>query len=171
INLLGVIVYNLACYLLAGLPSDSAVFATPDFLAKAGTRTGFLIAGLILIVLGVVLFIASVRQRKTVGGENVKQGLLTSGVYRIARHPIYTGIVMVSLGMALALNSWDGLLMIPLIWLVNAAEGAIEEIFDIGVRYPAEYAEYRKRTGMFGPVSLWAGLLVFLAGLAFAGSL
>ena len=171
LNLLGVIAYNLACYLLAGLPSDTAVFAAPDFLVHPGTRAGFLIAGLALILLGVWIFIVSVRQRKTVGGENVKEGLLTGGVYRIARHPIYTGIVMVSLGVALALGTWDGLLMIPLIWLVNAAEASIEEIFDIGVRYPAEYAEYRKLTGMFGPVSLWAGLLVFLAGLAAAGSL
>jgi hypothetical protein len=45
-----------------------------------------------------------------------------------------------------------------------------EEMFDIGARYPAEFAEYRKQTGMFGPVSLWTGLLVFLAGLAVAGS-
>jgi protein-S-isoprenylcysteine O-methyltransferase Ste14 len=171
INLLGVIVYNLACYLLAGLPSDGAVFAAPEFLTHTGTRTGFLLAGLALIILGVVLFTASVRQRKTVGGENVKEGLLTGGVYRIARHPIYTGIVMVSLGLALVFGTWDGLLMIPLIGLVNAAEAVIEEIFDIGARFPAEYAEYRKQAGIFGPVSLWAGLLVFLAGLAVAGSI
>jgi protein-S-isoprenylcysteine O-methyltransferase Ste14 len=171
INLLGVIVYNLACYLLVGLPSDPAVFAAPEFLTHTGTRTGFLLAGLVVIILGIALFIASVRQRKTVGGENVKEGLLTGGVYRIARHPIYAGIVMVSFGLALALRTWDGLLMVPLVWLVNAAEAAIEEIFDIGARFPAEYAEYRKQTGMFGPVSLWAGLLALLAGLAFAGSL
>jgi len=88
INLLGVIAYNLACYLLAGLPSDEAAFAAPDFLANPGTRTGFVIAGMMLIILGAAVFILSVRQRKTVGGENVKEGLLTSGVYRIARHPI-----------------------------------------------------------------------------------
>jgi protein-S-isoprenylcysteine O-methyltransferase Ste14 len=171
LNLLGVIAYNIACYLLAGLPSDKAVFATPDFLANPGTRAGFLLTGLVLVLLGAAIFFQSVRQRKTVGGENVKEGLLTTGVYRIARHPIYAGIVMVSLGIALALGSWDGLLMVPLIWLVNTAEAAIEEMFDIGARFPAEYAEYRKQTGMFGPVSLWAGLLVFLAGLAVAGSI
>ncbi len=171
INLLGVIAYNLACYLLAGLPSDSTVFAAPDFLATPGTRIGFLLTGMVLFLLGAAIFIQSVRQRKTVGGENVKEGLLTGGVYRIARHPIYTGIMMVSLGLALALGTWDGLLMIPLIGLVNAAEAAIEEIFDIGARFPVAYAEYRKQTGMFGPVGLWVGLLVFLAGLAVAGSI
>jgi protein-S-isoprenylcysteine O-methyltransferase Ste14 len=170
VNLLGVIIYNLACYAMAGLPSDPSVFPPPAFLAHTGVRTGFLIAGATAIALGAVFFIVAVRQRKTVGGENVKEGLLTGGVYRIARHPIYTGIVMVSLGLALTVGTWDGLLMVPVIWLVNAMEASIEEIFDIGARYPSEYAEYRKQTGMFGPVSLWAGLLVFLAGLAVAGS-
>ena len=171
INLIGVILYNLACYCLAGLPSDPAVFTAPRFLGNAGVRTGFLIAGVALILFGLVIFIVSVRRRKTVGGENVKEGLLTTGIYSFARHPIYAGIVSVSFGLALALGTWDGLLMVPVVWLVNAAEGVIEELVDIGRRFPAEYAEYRKQTGMFGPISLWAALLVFLAGLAIAGSI
>ncbi|MBN2004033.1 MAG: hypothetical protein JXA21_11820 [Anaerolineae bacterium] len=171
LNLLGVIAYNLACYSLAGLPSDPAVFPAPPFLADSGTRTGFFVVGLALIAAGVAVFTVSVRRRKTVGGENVKEGLLTTGIYSFARHPIYTGIVSVSFGLALAIGTWDGLLMVPIIWLVNAAEGVIEELVDIGRRFPAEYAEYRKQTGMFGPISLWAALLVFLAGLAVAGSI
>lgn len=171
VNLLSVILYNLACYGLAGLPSDPSVFSAPDFLANAGVRMGFFIAGPALILLGAGMFIASVRQRKTVGGENVQEGLLTAGIYRFARHPIYTGIVSVSFGLALASGTWDGLLMVPVVFLVNAAEAVIEELVDIGRRFPAEYAEYRKQTGMFGPPVLWAALLIFLAGLAIAGSL
>jgi protein-S-isoprenylcysteine O-methyltransferase Ste14 len=171
LNLIGVIAYNLACYLLVGLPSDPKVFTAPDFLSHAGTRAGFLIVGAALIGLGAAVFYVSVRRRRTVGGENVKEGLLTTGIYSFARHPIYTGIVVVSLGLALLLGTWDGLLMVPVVWLVNAAEAVIEELVDIGRRYPAEYAEYRKQTGMFGPVGLWAGLLVILAGLAVAGSI
>jgi len=171
LNLVGVIAYNLACYSLAGLPSDRAVFLEPPFLTNSGTRTGFLVVGLALIAAGAAVFVISVRRRKTVGGENVKEGLLTTGIYSFARHPIYTGIISVSFGLALALGTWDGLLMVPIVWLVNAAEAVIEELLDIGRRFPAEYAEYRKQTGMFGPISLWAALLVFLAGLAVAGSI
>ncbi|MBN1874297.1 MAG: isoprenylcysteine carboxylmethyltransferase family protein [Anaerolineae bacterium] len=171
VNLLGVIAYNLACYSLTWLPSDPTVFPAPPFLTNSGTRTGFLVVGLALIAAGVTVFTVSVRRRKTVGGENVKEGLLTTGIYSFARHPIYTGIISVSFGLALALGTWDGLLMVPIVWLVNAAEAVIEELVDIGRRFPVEYAEYRKQTGMFGPVSLWAALLVFLAGLAVAGSI
>jgi protein-S-isoprenylcysteine O-methyltransferase Ste14 len=170
VNLLGVIIYSLACYLMAGLPSDPNVFSPPAFFAQTGVRTGFLIVGLLLIVLAAGVFIASVRQRKTVGGENVKEGLLTTGVYRYARHPIYTGIIGISLAVALVFGTWDGLLMIPIIFLLNMAEALIEERYDIGARFPGEYREYRKRTRMFGPVWFWvimAGILVIIAGAAY----
>ncbi len=170
INLLGVIFYNLACYLMAGLPSDPNVFSPPAFLAESGVRIGFLIVGLALIALSTGVFLRAVRQRKTVGGENVKAGLLTSGIYRYARHPIYAGIVGVSLGIALVFGTWDGLLMIPVILLVNMAEAWIEETYDIGVRFAAEYREYRKRTRMLGPIWFWAtlaGILLVIAGVSY----
>jgi protein-S-isoprenylcysteine O-methyltransferase Ste14 len=96
--------------------------------------------------------------------------LLTSGIYRYARHPIYAGIVGISLGIALAFGTWDGLLMIPVILLLNMAEALNEESYDIGVRFPDEYREYRKRTRMFGPFWFWgnlAGILVIIAGAAY----
>jgi protein-S-isoprenylcysteine O-methyltransferase Ste14 len=170
INLVGVILYNLACYAMAGLPSDPNVFATPAFLAESGVRIGFLIVGLGLIAFSLGVLLIVVRKRKTVGGENVKEGLLTSGIYRYARHPIYAGIVGISLGIALAFGTWDGLLMIPVILLLNMAEALNEESYDIGVRFPDEYREYRKRTRMFGPFWFWgnlAGILVIIAGAAY----
>jgi protein-S-isoprenylcysteine O-methyltransferase Ste14 len=170
INLLGVIIYNLACYLMAGLPSDPNVFSPPAFLAESGVRIGFLIVGLVLIALAAGVFLAAVRQRKTVGGENVKEGLLTSGIYRYARHPLYAGIFAASLGLALVFGTWDGLLMIPAILLINVAEALIEETFDIGVRFASEYREYRKRTRMLGPIWFWAvlvGILLLIAGVSY----
>lgn len=166
VNLLGVIIYNLACYLMAGLPSDPNVFSPPAFLADSGVRTGFLIVGLGLIAFSLGVLLIVVRQRKTVGVENVKEGLLTTGVYRYARHPIYMGIVVMSLGIALIFGTWDGLLMFPAILLLNGAEAWIEERYDIGARFPDEYREYRKQTRMFGPIWFWGNLAVILLIIA-----
>jgi protein-S-isoprenylcysteine O-methyltransferase Ste14 len=170
VNLLGVIIYNLAFYLMAGLPSDPNVFSPPAFLAESGVRIGFLIVGLVLIAFLLVVLLIVVRQRKTVGVENVKEGLLTSGAYRFARHPIYAGIVLISLGVALVFYTWDGMLMIPVILLINMAGALTEERYDIGARFPAEYREYRKRTMMFGPFWFWAvlvGILLLIAGVSY----
>jgi protein-S-isoprenylcysteine O-methyltransferase Ste14 len=59
--------------------------------------------------------------------------------------------------------------MIPAVLLVNLLEASFEERYDIGARYPAEYAEFKKRTRMFGPLWVWAtiaGVLIALAILA-----
>ncbi len=162
VNLLGVIAYNLACYLLAALPSDPGVFTPPAWLADPFVAGGFLAAGLGLIGLAAAFMIAAVRQRNTVGGENVKAGLLTDGVYRFARHPIYAAIFGMSLGLALVFRSWDGILMLPFILAINLLEGGIEERYDIGVRFPEAYTEFRKRTRPFGSGWFWAGAAAIL---------
>jgi protein-S-isoprenylcysteine O-methyltransferase Ste14 len=75
------------------------------------------------------------------------------------------------LGLALALVTWDGLLMFPAIFLVNAAEAFFEERYDVGVRFPSQYREYRKQTGMFGPVWMWISLVVVVAVVPLASYL
>jgi protein-S-isoprenylcysteine O-methyltransferase Ste14 len=164
VNLAIVVVYLLLCILMAGLPSDLDVFSPPAFFVEPVVRIGYSIIGLVLIGLSGLFWGVAVRQRKALGGQDVKEGLLTSGLYQYFRHPIYASITWMCLGLALALGTWDGLLMFPAIFLVNAAEAFFEERYDVGVRFPSPYQEYRKRTRMFGPLWVWASL----AGVLFA---
>ncbi len=169
LNLLMVVLYNLLCYLLAGLPSDPRVFPRPAFLTNPIVGIGYPAVGILLIAASVSVWWIAVRQRKTLGGQKVKAGLLTSGIYRYVRHPIYASIVGASLGLALTLKTWDGLLMMPAVLLVNLLEATFEERSDIGARYPDEYAAYRKRTRIFGPAWFWAapaGILLAITAIA-----
>jgi protein-S-isoprenylcysteine O-methyltransferase Ste14 len=161
-NLVLVIAYCLICLLMAGLPSDPDIFPAPSFFTEGPARVGYTVIGSILTGTAVLVWIVAVRQRKALGGQDVKAGLLTTGLYGYFRHPIYTAIVWGCLGVALLLGTWDGLLMIPFIFLLNAAEAFLEERCDVGARFAAEYEEYRKRTGMFGPLWIWASLAVVL---------
>ena len=158
LNITLVAIYNALCYLLVLLPGSPRATSFPTFLANPGASQGFSITGKMLIVLAAVVMVISVAQRRAVGVEDVKTGLLTSGVYRYVRHPIYAAIICMSLGMALASLNWDGLLMVPVIVLANVAQAAIEEKYDMGVRFPFQYAEYKERTRMIGPIWFWAGL-------------
>jgi protein-S-isoprenylcysteine O-methyltransferase Ste14 len=153
-----VVVYLLLCILMAGLPSDPDVFTPPAVFVEPDVRIGYSAIGLVLIGLSVLFWVVAVGQRKALGGQDVKEGLLTSGLYRYFRHPIYASIIWMCLGLALTLGTWDGLLMFPAIFLVNAAEAFFEERYDVGVRFPSLYREYRKRTRMFGPLWVWASL-------------
>jgi protein-S-isoprenylcysteine O-methyltransferase Ste14 len=75
--------------------------------------------------------------------------LVTSGPYRLVRHPIYSGVLLMMVGTAIGL--------FPLWWLVALAAGVYftlsaraEEKF-MTSRFPADYPAYRARTKMFVP--------------------
>jgi protein-S-isoprenylcysteine O-methyltransferase Ste14 len=165
VNLALVLLYNCLCYLIVGLPADQNVLSLPVFFTHSTARTGLSIVGQVLIVAAVLMLVIAVMRRKALGGQDVKEGLLTSGVYRYFRHPIYTGIVWISLGLPLTTQNLDGLLMFPGVLLANVAQATAEETWDVGARFQAEYEEYRKQTRMLGPVWFWVALIGILLAL------
>jgi protein-S-isoprenylcysteine O-methyltransferase Ste14 len=164
-NLVLVLLYNCLCYLIVGLPSDQGAPSPPAFFTHPVTRTGLSILGQVLIVAAVLMLVIAVMRRKALGGQDVKEGLLTSGIYRYFRHPIYTGIVWIALGFPLTTQNLDGLLMFPGVLLANIAQATVEERWDIGAWFPAEYEEYRKQTRMLGPAWFWVALIGILLAL------
>ncbi|MGB8698898.1 MAG: isoprenylcysteine carboxylmethyltransferase family protein [Thermosynechococcaceae cyanobacterium] len=75
--------------------------------------------------------------------------LVTKGVYGIVRHPLYAGIVAVTLGWVLFTLSWShGLAGLAIAVLLDR-KAAQEEIW-LTAKYP-EYAEYRQRTKKLVP--------------------
>jgi len=165
-NLALVVLYNLLCYLIVGLPPDQSALLPPAFFLHLAARSGLSIVGQVLIVAAVVMLVVAVVGRKALGGQDVKEGLLTSGIYRYFRHPIYTSIVWIALGFPLTTQNLDGLLMFPGGLLANIAQATVEERWDVGARFPAEYEAYRRRTRMFGPVWFWVALIGILLALA-----
>ena len=82
-NLALVIVYNLLCFFLTGLPSDQNAIPPPNFFMYPFVRKGYFVIGLGIIVISVLIMAMAIRQRKTVGGQNIKEGLLTLGFINI----------------------------------------------------------------------------------------
>ncbi|HEY4413571.1 MAG TPA: isoprenylcysteine carboxylmethyltransferase family protein [Gaiellaceae bacterium] len=78
--------------------------------------------------------------------------LVTSGPYRLARHPIYSGILTAGIGTAVAL-SWS--------WLIAVALGGIYFIYSATVeerylteQFPDGYPAYKRSTKMLVPFIL-----------------
>jgi protein-S-isoprenylcysteine O-methyltransferase Ste14 len=84
--------------------------------------------------------------------QKVDPELVTSGPYRLVRHPIYSGILLAGIGTAVAL-SWLWLVGFALtgIYLVYAAR--VEERF-LAERFPDDYPAYRRSTRMLVPFVL-----------------
>lgn len=81
-------------------------------------------------------------------------GLVTTGPYRLVRHPIYLGLALLVMGQALAFGSWPALMIVlsgiipTFAWRARAEEKLLSRAF--GERYAA----YRQRTRMIIPYLL-----------------
>ena len=81
-------------------------------------------------------------------------GFVTSGPYRIVRHPIYLGLVLLAMGQALAFGSWPALVIVlcgvvpTFAWRARAEERLLSRTF--GERF----AVYQQRTNMVVPYFL-----------------
>jgi protein-S-isoprenylcysteine O-methyltransferase Ste14 len=110
------------------------------------------IAGDLICVAGVFLLIAAIvalRHAVQVDPEP-KPGatLVRSGVYRRFRHPIYTAMVVVVVGLVLKSGNLAVAIAGAALIAFLAAKVRVEERF-LGARYP-DYAEYRRHTwGLF----------------------
>ena len=168
-NIVFVIVYNCVCYLIVILPPDGGWNTRPVWMQHTSVRIGFPVIGLLLVCAGASLGIATLKQRKVLGVQNVEEGLLTSGLYRYFRHPINTGILWVTLGLALLIRNPDGLLMFPAILASIFAGTILEEKHDMCMRFREQYDNYRQTTRMFGPIWIWGALVLVLTALIGAG--
>ena len=82
---------------------------------------------------------------------NEGTGLVTTGPYRLVRHPIYLGLSMLAMGEALAFNSWPAFLVLlsgivpTFLWRAFAEDKLLSRTF--GERYVL----YQKQTKMIIP--------------------
>jgi protein-S-isoprenylcysteine O-methyltransferase Ste14 len=80
-----------------------------------------------------------------------QQSVVTRGIYRYIRHPIYTGDILLLVGLELALNSWLVLgVFIPLLVVIKQA--LVEEAL-LAQAFPA-YSAYCRQTKRFIPFIL-----------------
>ena len=76
--------------------------------------------------------------------------LVTDGLYRYIRNPSYLGLLISTLGWALAFRSWVGVVLTALIVIPLAARMRSEETL-LGEHFGEAYAAYRARTWRLVP--------------------
>jgi protein-S-isoprenylcysteine O-methyltransferase Ste14 len=87
---------------------------------------------------------ANLEDRQVMRGQQLVQ----AGIYRYIRHPIYSGDMLLVLGLELALNSWLVLGVLVLIAIVFRQTTKEEALL---ARAFVNYSEYQKRTKRFIP--------------------
>jgi protein-S-isoprenylcysteine O-methyltransferase Ste14 len=76
--------------------------------------------------------------------------LVTSGPYRLVRHPIYSGLLVAGVGTAVAL-SWRWLVAVALAGVYVIYSATVEETYLIK-EFPDAYSTYKHSTKMFVPL-------------------
>ena len=107
----------------------------------------------VLLAMGVVILglsFLALGKSLTAHPIPAKQGeLVTDGLYRFARHPIYTGLLAIGLAMALSGGLFPHMLFFTaLVFLLNYKASFEEQL--LRARY-VDYASYAEKTGRFLP--------------------
>ena len=87
--------------------------------ARLLVASGLAVVGALIVVLGVIAF---VRARTTVNPTTpgAASALVTTGIYRVTRNPMYLGMALIHGGIALALGSVAaGLMLVPVLAIMN----------------------------------------------------
>ncbi len=142
------------------------VFVIP-FFNQTKILDGFLLqtVGMMLAVIGFAIMMMggyeffrrgiipalSKKESSKVGPEEVAHELVTTGVYRVFRHPQYVGLFTFFVGYFLVLNALYSLCLTPLMFVWFLVVAYVEERYDLEVMFGDEYRKYKKRVGMFFP--------------------
>ncbi len=102
----------------------------------------FIVIGLIITIWSAVLFNKAGTAIKPF--EDSTQ-LVTQGMYQLTRNPMYLGMVMILLGIALLFGTLTPFIMIPIfVWLIQTIFIKNEEIV-MERTFGNEYREYKER--------------------------
>ena len=82
-----------------------------------------------------------------------KHTLITDGMYRLCRHPMYGGILMGAAGLSLATGDEAKVALTLLLYYVLDRKSAYEEQL-LEEKYPGQYAEYKTKVKKFIPYVL-----------------
>lgn len=118
--------------------SGSLTLSAMPWLGWPGIPEAVMLLGLILIVLGYKKIHAA------------RPELVTDGFYRYMRHPQYTGIILLALGLLLQWPTLPTLIMWPVLIVAYYRLAKLEEK-ELEKAYGEKFLRYRQRVPMFLP--------------------
>lgn len=113
------------------------------------------VAGSVLVLSGIALALLAVREfvraRTTVIPHQSPTALVTSGIFRFSRNPIYLGDVLILLGLVLWWDAVPSLVLVPAFALLIQSRFIVAEEARLSAAFPDAFAAY------CSSVRRWAG--------------
>lgn len=120
--------------------------ALPGFGMTANARS---MIGLAVMLIGALVAFSGaglfLRQRTAVIPHKPASRLVTTGIYRWTRNPMYLGIALLYCGFAILFDSVFALLLLPVVLLIIQAQVIAKEEAYLDRRFGDEYRAYKAR--------------------------
>jgi len=100
----------------------------------------WLYSGLLIYLFGMVFTIVAILNFSSPKGK-----LITKGLYRFSRNPMYVGMLLIQIGLGIACASWLYLLLTVVLMILLNANSSAEERYCL-YRYGDDYRKYMNRT-------------------------
>jgi protein-S-isoprenylcysteine O-methyltransferase Ste14 len=134
-------------YYVAGLVAGAALDRLVGL--PIGGRPATVVAGAALAGAGLALMaggvVGVIRHRTTIVPHHRVASLVTTGAYRLSRNPMYTGLAIGYLGVALLIGSWWPVALWPVVLLAVRRLVIRPEERYLQDRFGQTYADYRAR--------------------------
>jgi protein-S-isoprenylcysteine O-methyltransferase Ste14 len=105
--------------------------------------------GIVLALLGMGIMVVGRRAMESVG-TNVNPmlpttAIVTSGLFRFTRNPLYVGMTILYVGLTLAFNTWWGAILLAPVLVVMHSGVILREERYLERKFGAAYREYRSK--------------------------
>jgi len=115
-------------------------FLVPSILRNIGF--GLIVVGFLL---GIAAFLEFRKARTTVDPHGSVSSIVTSGIYRFTRNPIYMGFLLMLIGIPLNSGTYWGLILVPVfIYFMNSLVIEHEEAY-LEKKFGDVYTSYKSR--------------------------
>jgi protein-S-isoprenylcysteine O-methyltransferase Ste14 len=147
------------CIVLIGVPIVILVLTDPTDRGWAEDPPLSIIvsfSGLLLVVVGLILFVAMVRLFSQYGKGSIMpwdptQRLIVRGVYRHVRNPMHTGVFLVLFGEGLLLRSTPLLVLVAAVVVLHLFYIPLSEERGLERRFGEAYREYKRNVPRWIP--------------------
>jgi protein-S-isoprenylcysteine O-methyltransferase Ste14 len=126
--------------------------------------------GIAFIIIGIIFARKARKLYKFKVLDDSSSKLITFGIFRLIRHPIYSAWVIIFMGASIISDSLASLIISFLIFIILEIHGMIEENLILIPKYGKAYENYKRKTpNRIIPTPLNILLIIIIIIIAYVG--